>query len=122
MRVSRTWMWIIRSSSSASAAQPASISSVQRCGPDGAGADRDPLVGTVEALDGAARERRPLVPRRRLLALEPVDEPARDEALVEHDGLVVGAVAHPERDQRPQPEVAVRAHDRLERLVVSPSS
>ncbi len=33
--VSSTWMWIARSSSSASAAHPVSISSVQRCGPDG---------------------------------------------------------------------------------------
>ena len=45
MRVSSTWMWIIRSSSSASAAQPASISSVQRWGPDGAGQIEMPSSG-----------------------------------------------------------------------------
>ena len=45
IRVSSTWMWITRSSSSARAAQPASISSVQRCGPDGAGQIEIPSFG-----------------------------------------------------------------------------
>ena len=45
MRVSSTWMWIGRSSSSASAAQPASISSVHRCGPLGPGQIEIPSSG-----------------------------------------------------------------------------
>ena len=43
------------------------------------GADRDALVRPVELLDRVADEPLPLVPRRRLVALEPVDQLARDE-------------------------------------------
>src|SRR5207244_2845382 len=67
-----------------------------------------------------AREPLPLVPAGRLLALERCDQLRRDELLVEHDRLVVGAVAHPEPDQGAQAEIPVCAHDSLERFVAEP--
>ena len=91
---------------------------MQRCGPDGARQIVIPSSGRWIALDGAPAIVAPLVPRRRLLALEAVDQIARDEAFVEHDRLVVGAVAHADRDQRAQAEVAIGANDRLERILV----
>ena len=104
-------MWIARSSSSASAAEPASISSVQRCGPDGAGQIEMPSSGrwkrsTARRVNashsgqagGLSRSSRSISAR-------------LDEPLVEHDRLVVGAVGHREPDQRPEPQVAVGAND-----------
>ena len=78
--------------------------------------DRDPLVRPVEALDRLAAEPLPLVPGRRPLGFELLDELAQDETLLQDHRLVVGAVADPESDQRAQARVAVAAHDGLERL------
>ena len=59
----------------------------------------------------------PLRPGGRLLPLEPLEQLRRDEADVEDDGLVVGAVGHADRDQRAQAEVAVGRDDRVDRLL-----
>ena len=72
----------------------------------------------MEPLGGAPPNRLPLVPGGRLLALEPGDQLGGDERLVEDDRLVVGAVAHRERDDRAQSEVAIRLHYGLERGVL----
>jgi hypothetical protein len=50
------------------------------------------------------------------LELETVDQVTLDETLVEHDSLVVGAIGHRETDQGTQAEVAIGAHDGVERL------
>src|SRR5437870_13880138 len=71
----------------------------------------------MEALDRESRERLPLAPGRRLVALELLDELGRHEVEVEYDRLVVAAVAHPERDERSQAEVAVGLSDGAERLL-----
>ena len=68
-------------------------------------------------LDSAARELLPLRPARRLLTLEPLHQRALDEVLVEHDGLVIGPVGHPQRDEGAQPEIAVGVDDRLQRFL-----
>ena len=110
-------MWMTRSSSSASAG--AALEHLVRAAlrPARADGDRDPLVRPVELLDRVAYEALQHVPRRRPVALEAVDQIARDEPLVEHDRLVVGAVADAERDRRAQTRVAIPAHDGVERLV-----
>ena len=80
-------------------------------------ADRDPLVGAVVALDGEARERLPLRPGRQPVGAEALAQLGRDEAEIEHNDLVVGAVGHADHDHGAQAEVAVRARDRPDRLL-----
>ena len=70
--------------------------------------DRDSLLRTVVALHRAAGEGLPFIPCRRLVPLEPLYQRPLHQPLVEHHCLVVGAIAHPQDDQRAKPEVAVR--------------
>src|SRR5581483_3137479 len=51
------------------------------------------------------------------LAPDPRDQLRRDEAFVEHDGLVVRTVRVTEPDQRAEAQVAVGTDDRLERFL-----
>ena len=121
IRVSSTWMWICRSSSSASAAHDLQERVGAALRPRRTEGDRDPLVRAVVALDGVPGEGLPLVPGRRLVLLQPVDQRPVDQALVEHDGLVVGPIAHPEHDQRAEPQVAIGLDHRGERSSVNPA-
>ena len=90
---------------------------MHRCGPGRSETDRDALVGAVVAIDGEAGERLPLRPVGRLLGAEALAQLVGYEVEIEHDDLVVGTVGHPDHDHGTEPEIAVRARDRADRLV-----
>ena len=80
---------------------------MQRCGPDGASPIEIPSSGRWWRCTARRVNASHFLPGRRLVLLEPFDQRPIDQALVEHNGLVIGTVAHAKDNQDAQPQIAV---------------